>query len=74
MIFRKLLKRQEPALAPAKSAKSPAAQSPKPTSAPPTTLSERRSFPRPLPVPEVHEQDWAAWEHVTKEKTVDKPV
>ena len=72
MLFKKLLKRQEPALA--KSAKAPATRAAKPASEAVISLPERRNFPRAMPVPEVQEQDWAAWEDVTQEKTGDKQV
>ncbi|APW46855.1 hypothetical protein [Rhodoferax antarcticus] len=65
MLIRKLFKRPEPVPTPA--AKAVVAQS-KPANTHEQGYKERRSFPRPLPVPEVLEQDWKTWVDVTRDQ------
>jgi hypothetical protein len=75
MLFKKFLKRQEPV--PVKGGKGSAVPD-TPENNPadnPTdnTIPERRHFPRPMPLPDVVEHDWAVWVDVTKQKPSDKP-
>ncbi|MBB1073572.1 hypothetical protein HUU62_04000 [Rhodoferax sp. 4810] len=67
MLIRKLFKRSEPVPAPA--AKATLAPKAKPANSPEHDIKERRSFPRPLPVPEVQEQDWSTWVDLSERKT-----
>jgi len=66
MLIRKLFKRSKPVLAPA--AKGAVAPHTEPANPLEQGFKERRSFPRPLPVAEVMEQDWNTWVNVTQEQ------
>jgi hypothetical protein len=71
MLFKKFLKRQDPV--PVKGGKgSTVPETPTNPSAD-NTMPERRCFPRPMPLPDVVEHDWAVWVDVTKQKSSDKP-
>ena len=64
MLFKKLLKRQAPV--PIKASKESDAHGVKTVSPADDAMPERRRFPRPLPLPEVVEHDWAVWVDVTQ--------
>jgi hypothetical protein len=70
MLFKKFLKRQE--LAPVKEGKGSAVSETPRNDPADNTMPERRRFPRPMPLPDVIEHDWAEWVDVTKQKPSDK--
>jgi hypothetical protein len=71
MLFKKLLKRQAPV--PVKASQGSDALGVKTMKSADKVMSERRRFPRPLPLPEVVEHDWAVWVDVTQNTTPQKP-
>lgn len=71
MLFKKFLKRQEPV--PVKGGKGSAVPDTPANNPVDNTMPERRRFPRPMPLPDVVEHDWAVWVDVTKQKSSDKP-
>jgi len=71
MLFKKLLKRQEPIQV--KVDQGSTATNAQTKKAAENTTHERRRFSRPLPLPEVVEHDWSVWTDLTQEKTKQKP-
>ena len=71
MLFKKLLKRQEPI--PVKVDQGSAATDAQTEKMAENTTHERRRFSRPLPLPDVVENDWSVWMDHTQEKTTQKP-
>ena len=66
MLIRKLFNRSKTAATPA--AKTADSAQSKPANLPEQAYQERRRFTRPLPVAEVHEQDWSAWMDLTDDQ------
>ncbi|MBT3067649.1 hypothetical protein [Rhodoferax sp. U11-2br] len=70
MLFKKLLKRQEPV--PVKVGTGSAVSENLARKSADHVLHERRRFPRPMPIPEVIEHDWDVWVNLTKDRTSKK--